>query len=124
VALPVTHRLAGKDAVKIADLAGEHLLQDPDAVPEWRDIAVELRTGREPVAPIAIVEEKLEKVAAGDGVVIFPLSTATFYTRPDVTHIPVSDIGPGQVCLAWDSTRRSPLINEYAVMAEELSIGE
>jgi hypothetical protein len=43
VALRADHRLAGKEAVAIADLAGEHLLQDPDAVPEWRDIAVELR---------------------------------------------------------------------------------
>jgi hypothetical protein len=39
------HRLAGKDAVTVADLADEHLLQDPDAVPEWRDIAAELRGG-------------------------------------------------------------------------------
>jgi DNA-binding transcriptional LysR family regulator len=125
VVLPVTHRLAGKDSIKIADLADEHLLQDPDAVPEWRDIAVELQSGcRTPVAPIMIVEEKLEKVAAGNGVVIFPLSTATFYTRPDVTHILVSDITHGHVSLAWDSSRRSPLINEYAVIAEDLSIGE
>ena len=41
--LPADHRLAGKDAVTVADLAGEHLLQDPDAVPEWRDIAVQNR---------------------------------------------------------------------------------
>src|SRR3984957_12671618 len=31
--IPAGHRLAGKDTVTIADLAGEHLLQDPDAVP-------------------------------------------------------------------------------------------
>jgi DNA-binding transcriptional LysR family regulator len=119
--LPADHRLAGKDSIKIADLAGEHLLQDPDAVPEWRDIAVELRDGtRRPVPVITIVEEKLERVAAGSGVVIFPLSTATFYTRPDIVHISVDDIGPTHVSLAWDSTRRSPLIAEYAAIAEDL----
>jgi DNA-binding transcriptional LysR family regulator len=67
------------------------------------------------------VEEKLERVAAGRGVVVFPLSTATFYTRPDIVHVAVRDIGPSQVCLAFDSTRRSPLIAEFAAIAAELA---
>jgi DNA-binding transcriptional LysR family regulator len=123
VVLPADHRLAGKDAVTVADLAGEHLLQDPDAVPEWRDIAVELR-GRQPrkaIPPLRTVEEKLEHVAAGHGIVVLPLSTATFYTRPDISHIPVRDIAPNQVCLAWDSSRRSALIHEYAAIAGTLA---
>jgi DNA-binding transcriptional LysR family regulator len=49
--LPAGHHLAGKDAISITDLADEHLLQDPDAVPEWRDIATEMRTGRRRSAP-------------------------------------------------------------------------
>ena len=122
--LPADHRLAGKDSVEITDLAEEHLLQNPDLVPEWRDLAEEVRSGRrraEPVAAAAVhtVEEKLERVAAGLGIAVFPLSTATFYTRPDIVHVPVCDIGPSQVCLAWDSSRRSPLINEFAAIAEE-----
>ena len=52
---------------------------------------------------------------------IFPLSTATFYTRPDIAYVAVSDIGPSRVCLAWDSTRRSPLIAEFAAIAEGLA---
>jgi hypothetical protein len=50
------------------------------------------------------------------------MSTATFYTRKDIVHVPVADIGPSQVCLAWDSTRRSPLIAEFAAIAEELAL--
>jgi DNA-binding transcriptional LysR family regulator len=123
VVLPDDHRLVGKDAVTVADLAGEHLLQDPGAVPEWRDIAVELR-GRQPrksIPPLRTVEEKLEHVAAGHGIVVLPLSTATFYTRPGISHIPVRDIAPNQVCLAWDSSRRSALIHEYAAIAGALA---
>ena len=67
------------------------------------------------------MEEKLEHVAAGHGIVVLPLSTATFYTRPDISHIPVRDIGPNQVCLAWDSSRRSALIREYAAIAGTLA---
>jgi DNA-binding transcriptional LysR family regulator len=69
-ALPAGHRLAGKDTVTIADLAGEHLLQDPAAVPEWRDTATEMRSRRRQPAPaFRTVEEKLEHVAAGHGIV-------------------------------------------------------
>ena len=52
---------------------------------------------------------------------MLPLSTATFYTRPDISHIPVRDIAPNQVCLAWDSSRRSALIHEYAAIAGTLA---
>jgi DNA-binding transcriptional LysR family regulator len=120
--LPTGHRLAGKDVVDIPDLADEHLLQNPDAVPEWRDIATELRRpgGRHPGPVFHSVEEKLEHVAQGHGVIVLPLSVVTFYTRPDVTYVPISDIPPNQVCLAWDSTRRNPLIGEFAAIATDL----
>ncbi|MFJ5262488.1 LysR family transcriptional regulator [Streptomyces sp. NPDC088387] len=115
VALPVGHPLAGKRSVSIADLAGDHLLQNPDAVPEWRDIAVEMRSGTRPeVPPVHSVEEKLELVASGAGVCVIPLSTAGFYTRQDVVTSLVEDIAPNQVCLAWMATRRSPLIHDFA----------
>ena len=51
-----------------------------------------------------------ETVAAGRGIAILPESTATFYRREDVTVAAITDIGPNQVCLAWDAVRRSPLI--------------
>ena len=117
--VPAGHRLAGKDSIMVADLAAEHLLQDPEAVPEWRDIAVELRDGQPPgrIPFFRTVEEKLEHVAAGHGIAVLPLSTATFYTRADISHVLVCDIAPNQVCLAWDSLCRSPLIRDYAAIA-------
>jgi DNA-binding transcriptional LysR family regulator len=118
--LPAGHRLAGKDTITIADLADEHLLQDPAAVPEWRDIAAEMRTRRRRGTPVfRTVEEKLEHVAAGHGIVLLPLSTAVFYTRPGVAYSHVSDIPPNQVCLAWDATRRSRLIHDFATIAAD-----
>lgn len=118
VMLPAGHRLAGKASVAIADLAHEHLLQDPDAVPEWRDVALEMREKNRPKVPVIHqVEEKLELVAAGSGVSVLPLSTAGFYTRPDVIPVPIEDIGPNRVCLAWVATRSSPLIDDFAEAA-------
>ena len=117
---PAGHRLAGKDTISVTDLADEHLLQDPAAVPEWRDIATEMRSRRRRSAPaFRTVEEKLEHVAAGHGIVVLPLSTAAFYTRPDIAYSQVSDLPPNQVCLAWDATRRSALIQDFAVIAAD-----
>jgi DNA-binding transcriptional LysR family regulator len=115
VVLRADHRLAGKESVRVGDLADEHLLNDPDAVPEWRDIAVEVRDGtasrwRE----FRSVEEKLEHVAAGRGIAVIPRSTSEYYTRSDVAHVLVEDLPPNEVCLAWVAARRSPLIFAFA----------
>ncbi|WHT22344.1 LysR substrate-binding domain-containing protein [Crossiella sp. CA-258035] len=118
VVLRTDHRLAGKESLKIADLADERLLQDPDAVPEWRDLPHGRR--REPAPLLSTVEEKLEHVAAGHGVVVLPMSAVAFYQRPDLTHIPITDLAPNRVCLAWVSSRRSPLLAEFAAIASAL----
>ncbi|MFI6277248.1 LysR family transcriptional regulator [Streptomyces sp. NPDC050988] len=115
--LPTGHRLAGKESIVIADLATERLLQDPDAVPEWRDLPERTGEGAEPRLSFATVEEKLEHVATSGGVLVLPLSTAAYYTHTDVAHVPVDDIGPGEVCLAWSADRRSPRLPEFADIA-------
>ena len=62
-----------------------------------KGIATELRAigVRRDVPYYRSVEEKLEHVASGRGVIVLPLSsTATFFTRPDVTHVGIDDIPP------------------------------
>lgn len=120
VMFPIGHRLADRRSVTVKDLAAEHLLQDPNAVPEWRDVALELQSGERPEVPVIHqVEEKLELVAAGAGICVLPLSTANFYTRPDVIPLPVDDLGPNEVALAWVAARRSPLIRDFAEAAAD-----
>ncbi|MEV7989317.1 LysR substrate-binding domain-containing protein [Micromonospora sp. NPDC085948] len=119
VVLPRDHRLAGKESVDLAELVEERLLQDPDAVPEWRDLPNRpTDPDPRPRPELNSVEEKLEHVAAYSGMAILPLSTATFYTRPDVVHVPVADLGHNQVCLAWAEDNRSPLVGEFVDIAE------
>ncbi len=69
--------------------------------------------------PAHQVEEKLELVATGAGIAVVPLSTANFYTRPDVVPLPVEDIGPNEVALAWVASRHSPLIQDFVEAATE-----
>lgn len=115
VVVPADHRLADKQELHLADLAGETLLQPLDVVPEWRALTGDTAPGNPPVA--LAVEEKLEHVASGRGFAVLPQSTATFYQRQDITSIAVTDIGPSRVALAWDAMRRSRLIHEFADFA-------
>jgi DNA-binding transcriptional LysR family regulator len=124
VVVGVDHRLAGRAEVRIGDLAAEHLLQHPDVVPEWRDIAVELRDGTRAAGPPArTVEEKLEHVAAGLGIAVLPQSTAAYYTRPDVTHHVLGDIGPSRVLLAWGAGSRDPLVRDFVRIVTSTTAG-
>ncbi|MGO4595062.1 LysR family transcriptional regulator [Leifsonia sp. 2TAF2] len=120
VVLPADHELATASSVLMADLAGEHLLQDPAAVPEWEAIAIEMRRRPGRVRPPGrTVEEKLELVAVGNGIAILPLSTAHFYRRDDVAVVSVSDLPPTDVLLGWDGGRRSALIDAFVAIARD-----
>jgi DNA-binding transcriptional LysR family regulator len=119
VILCATHRLAGKESVSITDLVDEHLMQNPDAVPEWRDTATDIqhKRPRDERVNSYSVEEKLENVARGRGIAVLPESIMTFYRRPDIRTAPITDIGPNHVALAWDAARCSDLIREFAAIA-------
>lgn len=120
VMLPADHDLATASGVLMSQLAGEHLLQDPAAVPEWASVAAEMRrrrgSGR---SSSRSVEEKLELVAVGRGIAIFPLSTAKFYRRGDVSFVPVTDLAPTEVHLGWEKSRHSALIESFVALARE-----
>jgi hypothetical protein len=122
VMLPAAHELSTATGVLMNDLATEHLLQDPAAVPEWAAVAAEMRqrrgSGR---SPSRTVEEKLELVAVGSGIAILPLSTARFYRRPDVRFVPVTDLPPTEVQLGWEASRRSRLIAAFVETVREVT---
>lgn len=118
VMLPADHELATATGVLMNDLAAEHLLQDPAAVPEWAAAAAEMRQRRSSARlPSRTVEEKLELVAVGQGIAIFPLSTARFYRRPDIRFVPVTDLPPTEVHLGWERGRASRLIDRFVAAA-------
>jgi DNA-binding transcriptional LysR family regulator len=109
VALPTGHPLSAESTVSIADLADLDLVQNPDAVPEWRDASAQVRSRKAGArARARTVEEKLELVANEQGIVVLPKSTADYYTRPDVVYRLVRDIPPSEVALAYDPRRATP----------------
>jgi DNA-binding transcriptional LysR family regulator len=95
------HPVAAYDEIDVADLADEHLLQDPDDVPGWRDVAAEVREGtRFPVPPMTL-RQAVESVAADAGILVVPMSLARLHHRKDVTHVRVTGLPATQVGLAW-----------------------
>lgn len=101
VVAPKEHFVEAADEVSIQDLADEHLLQHPDQVPEWRDVATEVRDGTRVEVPPITVKQAIETVAAGVGIVIVPMSVARLHHRKDVVHRPVTDVAESRIGLAW-----------------------
>jgi DNA-binding transcriptional LysR family regulator len=112
--LPKDHDLSLVDSLSVADLADEHLLQDPDVVPEWRDVATEIRDGSRRTLPeMRSIEDAIELVAAGVGIVIVPQSVARLYGRKDVIARPVTDVAETRIGLAWLADETTADIDDF-----------
>ena len=114
VVLPAGHRLAGKEEVTEADLAGEPLVwhADPSTQPTRRP---------HPNAGYVVrgVDETLEHVAAGRGISFLARSATVFSSHPDVIYVPIPDLAPDQVCLAVAASHTSPMIDDFFTAARE-----
>jgi DNA-binding transcriptional LysR family regulator len=102
-ALPTAHPLAGESSLTMAAIAAERHLHFLDPV-----------KGSGGQRVLRSIEEKLEFVASGDGIIVLPLSATAHYTRSDVTYVPLSDAEPDEVLLACEASRRSKLLSAFA----------
>ena len=111
--LPVSHRLAGKEEVTEADLAGEPLVWDADT-------STQPTRRPHPNAGYLVrgLDETLEHVAAGRGISFLARSATVFYSRPDVVYLPVPDMAPDQVCLAMAASHHSPMAEDFFAAAQ------
>jgi DNA-binding transcriptional LysR family regulator len=85
VVVSAEHPVAAYDEVDVTDLADEHLLQDPDDVPLWRDLATEVAERRRHPVPTMTLGQAVESVAADAGIVIVPLSLGCTTARTSCT---------------------------------------
>jgi DNA-binding transcriptional LysR family regulator len=124
VAVAKAHRLAGRESVSIADLLDEPFLALPASAGPLRDhfLAVDERNGH-PVrvaAEINDTEETYEAVASGIGICLLAAGNAPIFDRGDVRMLPVHDLGPSELVLAWDERRCPPLLELFARLCEEV----
>ncbi|HJP76444.1 MAG TPA: LysR family transcriptional regulator, partial [Pseudonocardiaceae bacterium] len=57
-------------------------------------------------------------VAAGRGISFVGRSETVFYSRPDISYVPIPDLAPEQVCLAVAASRASPLVDDFFTAAQ------
>ncbi|MFW0111077.1 LysR substrate-binding domain-containing protein [Rothia sp. CCM 9416] len=107
VVLPKDHLFTLLEAVPVADLAEEFLLQDPREIPGWEHTE-QTRIVQEsrPLPSMRHRADAVELVAAGLGLLVVPMSLARFYHRKDVTYRPVEGLEEYQVLLVWKRQAR------------------
>jgi DNA-binding transcriptional LysR family regulator len=114
-AVPSDHPAAGRPAIEISQVLDLALLQDRGEVPEWPGTVTSLQpspaSGRQ---RRPTVEEQLERVALGEGVIILAAGIASFYQRPDISYVRVADVAPRMVALAYSKHRTMPELDEFA----------
>ncbi|SEC96630.1 LysR family transcriptional regulator [Streptomyces melanosporofaciens] len=111
--LPVGHRLAGREQITEADLAGEPLV--------WHmDTSTQPTRRPHPNAGYLVrgVDETLEHVAAGRGISFLARSATVFYSHPDISYVPVPDLASDQVCLAVAASHTSPVVDDFFSAAQ------
>ncbi len=123
VVAPKDHPISAFEELDVADLAEEYLLANPDDFPQWRDISSEIATGtRKPLPPMATIEEALDLVEAGLGILILPMSVARHFSRKNLRSRLVHGVAETSVGLAWiDSFHPLPEEDE-AVIQEFIGV--
>ncbi|MEU4470452.1 LysR family transcriptional regulator [Micromonospora sp. NPDC023888] len=119
------HPLAGRDSVSILDTNDEPLVWTERAPREWVDWwAVNPRPdGSSPRwGPTSNnVEEMLEQVAEGTAICFAPESMASYYARPDLAWVPLIDVEPLRIALAWPDRTDTRLVGGFAQVVRELA---
>ncbi|MFC8535648.1 LysR family transcriptional regulator [Streptomyces sp. NPDC057249] len=125
VGLPTGHPLASRDGVSVLEVKDEPLLWTRRAPRQWVDWwAVNPRPdGSAPVwGPTNDnVEEMLEQVAQGSAICFAPESMARYYARPDLSWVPLTDVEPLRVVLAWADGADGALVRGFARVVRELA---
>ena len=123
--LAASHPLAARASLSVDELTDEPIMWTRRAPRYWVDWwAVNPRPdGREPTwgPENDNVEEMLEQVADGSAYCIVPASMTEYYARPDLVWVPLDDVDPLRIALAWRERDASPLVAAYAAIVRELA---
>lgn len=127
--LPASHQLANRDQLSITELADDPVILHRGASPTWEawhntDPRPDgHRPRRGPL--VNNLEEKIEVVATGRAISFVPDSVGAAVQIPaTVVAIPVTDIPPTEVCLAWKAERQSETIDAFSQAARTVFAGQ
>ena len=74
-------------------------------------------------AEAANAEETFELIAAGVGVALLSAGNAAIYRRPGVCSVPVRDLPPSRLAIAYRSDDRRPAMRDLVAAATAAAAG-
>src|SRR5580658_3151291 len=117
VALSSKHRLARQGEVAMAQLADEPFVALPSTAGALRDFWLGAdHPTRGPItvgAEVTSADETFEIVSSGTAVVLLAEGNAVIYARPGIKCLPVSDLAPAQLVVAWNRSDRRPVVEAF-----------
>jgi DNA-binding transcriptional LysR family regulator len=114
VLLPADHPLARRRSLSARDLKGLPWLQVPAADSPWRRFWFAHPLGEPSTGPeVRSGVEWLPAVAAGRGVGFTLPALARDYLPAEIATVPVVDVEPGSVVLAWPRASEDPLVAAF-----------
>ena len=89
----------------------------------WRDfwLATAHRDGITPLLgpEVHTVEEQLTATVTGGYVSLAPESVSTYYPRPGIRYVPVDDIEPSEVAIAWRRGDERANVREFVASVRD-----
>lgn len=119
----------GSHLAKLSEVSVEQVHDQPfvarNAPEKWRDfwLATQSREGH-PVrlgTQVSTVDECFEAILNERGIAFTQASTQRFYDRPGLSFIPVKDIPPSTLSIAWRTDTNDELAREFVETARTLA---
>ena len=105
VAFPSDHWLSTRDEVDFKELLDEPFLALPETAGPLRDywLALSDRPANPPriAGTVSNAEETFAAIEGGTGLALLASGNAAIYGRPGVSAIPVTNLSPSELALAW-----------------------
>jgi len=113
-ALSARHPLARKSALSLRDLQATTVVRPASPDPVWNDFWA---AGCPQTIDARTLEATLEMISARRAVAISAAGWVRFYPRPGVRNLPVADLPPSEVALAWRRGETNPLVRRFVDVA-------
>ncbi|MFG1948710.1 LysR family transcriptional regulator [Nonomuraea sp. NPDC048826] len=124
MAVATGHELARRTSVSL-EMAADFQLPQSDTQPDyWYDAAIprETRRGltiqRGPL--IKTTEAAITLAGLAEIVVLFPAHMTRYWIRPDITYLPVSDMGPLSYAMVWRTETDNESVRALAEVVRDL----
>jgi DNA-binding transcriptional LysR family regulator len=109
VVVPKDHFLAAAESLSPTDLAGDVVFHPVDDVLAW----TEPLPGKPALSRPDTLEDAIELVSAGVGLLVVPQSLARLHHRKGLTYRPFPDAPASQVALSWVEGETSELMEQF-----------